>query len=658
MALVAEPQLLFGQFVEIGEQLALPAVPDSRPDRADVDHGQHQQLAQPLEALHLGNEVEDRLRVGQVALERRSAHQQVMTHQPGDQRGFFLAQAEARAQLLGDFGPEHRVIAATALGDVVQQRGDVERAAAGELRDHLGRDRVVLGQLAALDLGEQPDRADGVLVDRVVVIHVELHLRADAAKVGHEPAEHAGLVHPAQDGFRVLAAGQQGEESGVGSWVRADLGVDALHVARDDPQRVGVDFVAVLLGQLEHLDQPHRVLLEPVVGRGGDPAAEDLVALEIARPRAEGREQPARLLLAGHLLVDMRQEHAGQVADVAGLEEVVLHETLDRALARAFGELHPRGDLALQVECQPVLGSSGDHVQVAAHREQEVLGPAEGAVLGGGQQPNVDQLGRGLHPMDVLADPVQRLQVAQAALAVLDVGFDDIAAVAHALVPLVALLELLGDELRFAARHDFAPEAPAGLVVERLVAPQVAAFEDRGADRQVLPGHPHHVVERAARMADLEAQVPQVIEDRLDHLLAPRRALGGSDEGDVDVGVRRHLAAPVAADRNQRQPLPRSAVGRGEHVGDHVVVHHADQLVDQERLALDALIPGARLLGEAAGELGAAFVELVAQEFDDFRPRLLRAALRHCVGDGFGKRAPVDHRALVGDVDAGHLRST
>jgi hypothetical protein len=75
------------------------------------------------------------------------------------------------------------------------------------------------------------------------------------------------------------------------------------------------------------------------------------------------------------------------------------------------------------------------------------------------------------------------------ALAVLDVGLDDVAAVAHAHVPRVALGELLGHELRLGAGHDVAPEALAGLVVERLVAPQVAAFEDRGADRQVGLGH-------------------------------------------------------------------------------------------------------------------------------------------------------------------------
>ncbi len=249
-------------------------------------------------------------------------------------------------------------------------------------------------------------------------------------------------------------------------------------------------------------------------------------------------------------------------------------------------------------------------------------------------RPDVDQLGRFVHAVDVLADPVQRLQVAQPALAVLDVGLDDVAAVAHALVPRVALGELLGHELCLGAGDDIVPEAPAGLVVELLVAPQVAAFEDRGADRQVALGHAHHLVERAARMADLETKVPQVVEQRLDHLLAPRGGLAGRDEGDVDVRIRRHLAAAVAADGDQREPLAFRAVGSRIEVGDHVIVEHADQLVDQERMALDDLVPGAGAFCKAPGEFAAAALERLAQQLDD--PRACVCARR--VGDGLGDR--------------------
>ena len=61
---------------------------------------------------------------------------------------------------------------------------------------------MIVGQLATLDRRQQPDGADRMLVDGVVVVHVELHLGDDAAEVGDEAAEHARLVHPAQHDVR------------------------------------------------------------------------------------------------------------------------------------------------------------------------------------------------------------------------------------------------------------------------------------------------------------------------------------------------------------------------------------------------------------------------------------------------------------------------
>ncbi len=58
--------------------------------------GQQGQQPQPLEALHLGDEVGDRLGVGQVALERGRAHQQVLAHQPGDQLGLVARPCPSR----------------------------------------------------------------------------------------------------------------------------------------------------------------------------------------------------------------------------------------------------------------------------------------------------------------------------------------------------------------------------------------------------------------------------------------------------------------------------------------------------------------------------------------------------------------------------------
>ena len=149
------------------------------------------------------------------------------------------------------------------------------------------------------------------------------------------------------------------------------------------------------------------------------------------------------------------------------------------------------------------------------------------------------------------------MQVAQAALAFLDVGLDDVARIAHALVALVALGELGLDEVAAVAGQELLGEALGQLVVQLALAPHVARLEQRGADGQVALGVAQALVDRARRVADLQAEVPQQVEHELDDLLAARRLLVGPQEQQIDVRQRRQLAAAVAADRDHAS---RSAV--------------------------------------------------------------------------------------------------
>src|SRR5690606_35681858 len=103
-------------------------------------------------------------------------------------------------------------------------------------------------------------------------------------------------------------------------------------------------------------------------------------------------------------------------------------------------------------------------------------------------------------------------------------------------------------ELAFGPFDDLVPEAPSSLVEQRLVAPDIAALEHGGADGQIAAAHADHIIERTARMADLEAEVPHEIENRLDHLFAPGGLLDRREESDIDVRMRRHFAAAVPAD--------------------------------------------------------------------------------------------------------------
>ena len=78
MLLVAKTEPFLRGLEQGPKQGALPIVPHARTDSADVDHGQDQQQPQALGALHLANEILDRLWIGEVALERGRREQKVM----------------------------------------------------------------------------------------------------------------------------------------------------------------------------------------------------------------------------------------------------------------------------------------------------------------------------------------------------------------------------------------------------------------------------------------------------------------------------------------------------------------------------------------------------------------------------------------------------
>ncbi len=645
LLLVPEAQHFLGRIVERRQQLPLPAVPHAGADRADIDDRQHQQQPQPLGALHHLGEIEDRLEVRQVALERRRRHQQMEAHQPGDGLGLGRRQAEARAQPPRDFGAEDRMVATAALGDVVEQHRDIERAARHDLVQQDGRERMVGLEHAMFDLREQADRADRVLVDGVMMVHVELHLRDDAAEIGNEAAEHAGLVHPAQHDLGVAWRGQHVEEEGVGGRVLADV-VGELRIARRGTHRQRMDFEPMLVGEREQLEQPSRFLREKVVARDRQAPAVDDEAVELARGAAQ-RRQPETPPARGELLVQMREEHAGQIARGARLQEIELHEALDLRFARAVGEAHPLGDLALQVEGEAILGAPRDRVQVAAHRPEEILGAMELAIFGAAEQPRLDQLRRFADVVGELADPEERVEIAQAAFGFLDIGLDDVARVAHLLVAHVPLGELVGDELARAVGLDLALEAVGRGVIDLLVAPDVARLEQGGADRHVALRLADHLVERAAAVPDLHAEVPQRIEDRLDHLLGPAGLLPGGEEADIDIRIGRHLPAAVTADRDDRDPLGGGRVAvRVEPLGREIV-EQAQQLVGQERLARGDLEPARGMLDQPPRDLRAPGVERGLEQRGALRAQRGLVAIER--GERIGEAAPVDDRAALGN---------
>ena len=96
--------------IERAQQLALPAVPDAGPDRANVADGEHEQHLQPLLRLHDRGERLGRSRVGEIAPLRRVGHDQMLFDEPGDVFGAGGGEAEPRAELARDLGAGVRMV--------------------------------------------------------------------------------------------------------------------------------------------------------------------------------------------------------------------------------------------------------------------------------------------------------------------------------------------------------------------------------------------------------------------------------------------------------------------------------------------------------------------------------------------------------------------
>jgi hypothetical protein len=370
---------------------------------------------------------------------------------------------------------------------------------------------------------------------------------------------------------------------------------------------VRVQVEVALVGQAEQPQQVDRVGLEclrPVDVQSAALFMETFVQLLALGPPA--RQQPREALGLGldPLGLQLGGEHPGQGPDLLGDQEVAAHEPLHRGGVTAVSVAHPPRQFRLQVEGQPLLGPPGGEMQMAAHRPEEVEGADEGGDLAPLEhlelQHALDPLGLGR--VQVLADPEQGVEVAQAPLPLLDVGFDHVARGAGPRVAVVSLLQLSGDELGPGALHHLGAEPALELLGQLLVAGEPAGLQDGGADGVVLAGQLDALVDGSRGVADFEPEVPQGVEHVLDHLLHVGRLLVGPQEQEIDVGEGRERAAPVAAHRHQRQPLALRRVAGAEHVHGGEVVEGGDHLVGdarQEPGGLDAAGPGLQpLLGD------------------------------------------------------------
>src|SRR3546814_15198515 len=87
------------------------------------------------------------------------------------------------------------------------------------------------------------------------------------------------------------------------------------------------------------------------------------------------------------------------------LQEIILHEPLDRRFTLPLGKAHPCRDLLLQIEGQPVLGPSGDAMQMAADGPEKILRPLKLPQFAWREAANVAKLRHRTNAMHIFAEP-------------------------------------------------------------------------------------------------------------------------------------------------------------------------------------------------------------------------------------------------------------
>ena len=324
----------------------------------------------------------------------------------------------------------------------MEQHGDKQRPFGIDLLDHPAGERIFIDELARRDLVQDADRAQGMLVNGIDVVHVILHLRHDPCPVGQELAEHAGIVHQRQRRFRRWV-GEYLEEDGIGLGIVTQLPPDHREVAGHGLQRLGMDLLLLALGHPEHAQHIDRLLSEMPGSGQAQPAAIDRKTIDGIGP--DRPTDPGHRVILCLFLIE-RGDDPAERTHLFHHQEIMLHEPLDPERIAVIHIAEAAADFRLQVKGQPILAASGQVVQMRPHRPEEVLRPVKGLGLRLTQFTEADKVMDLIHLMHIFGDPEQHVQIAQGTEAVLDVRFEHIAGVTHLVVTLVTLTQLGGYE--------------------------------------------------------------------------------------------------------------------------------------------------------------------------------------------------------------------
>src|SRR4029079_18660151 len=151
--------------VEVFEEAPLPGVPDLGAGAADVGDGEQVEGGKVTLAAYAPGERPDHFGIGDVLLLRRRGHHEVVFDQPRDKARILGCKTVLAAEAQGVHGAELGVVAPEPLGDIVEQRCEIEHLGAREIAHQAAADGKLVRELRYREAPQVAYYAQDVLVD-------------------------------------------------------------------------------------------------------------------------------------------------------------------------------------------------------------------------------------------------------------------------------------------------------------------------------------------------------------------------------------------------------------------------------------------------------------------------------------------------------------
>ncbi len=225
-----------------------------------------------------------------------------------------------------------------------------------------------------------------------------------------------------------------------------------------------------------------------------------VTAARLQKTRQQPRQRRFRLAV---LLFERGAKNARKIADVLGDQEVCLHEGFHRTARIGVVISHLFGERRLEIEGQSLLCASAQIVKPDAYVPQKGFRLAEGFVFVARENAMRHERRRIVFVVKIFADPIECLKIAQAALAILDIGLDEISALSLPFVADIPFGKFGFHEVNAGHRRRFGAELFAQVLKQFPVAGEIARFNQCRKDGHVLLCKAQGFRNGAGRVANL-----------------------------------------------------------------------------------------------------------------------------------------------------------